>query len=124
MIKLVFPLHRRADLTREEFQTYWRESHAPLVIERAETLGIKRYVQVHTSDTPINPGLREGRGGPEAYDGTAELWFESEASLMASLGRPEWLTASAELVEDEHNFVDLTRSPLWLGDELVIVNNG
>ncbi len=121
MIKLVFPLHRRPDLTREEFQTYWRDTHAPLVIERAATLGIKRYIQVHTSDTPINAGLREGRGGPEAYDGTAELWFESDVSLMASLGRPEWLEASAELVEDEHNFVDLKRSPLWLGDEVVIV---
>ena len=121
MIKLVFPLHRRPEFTREEFQTYWREKHAPLVIERAATLGIKRYVQVHTSDTPIKPGLREGRGGPEAYDGSAELWFESESSLMESLGRPEWLAASAELIEDEHNFVDLERSPLWLGNELVIV---
>ena len=123
MIKLVFPIHRLPELTREEFQTYWRERHAPLVIERAATLGIKRYVQVHTSDTPINPGLREGRGGPEAYDGTAELWFESESSLMASLGRPEWIAASTALIEDEHNFVDLKRSPLWLGDELVIVES-
>ena len=123
MIKLVFPLHRRPDLTREEFQTHWRETHAPLVIERAATLGIKRYVQVHTSNTPINQGLREGRGGPEAYDGTAELWFESESSLMASLERPEWTAASGALIEDEHNFVDLTRSPLWLGDELVIVDS-
>ncbi len=30
MIKLVFPLHRRPDLTREEFQTYWRERLIPL----------------------------------------------------------------------------------------------
>ena len=39
VIKLVFPLHRRPDFTREEFQTYWREKHAPLVIEPAATLG-------------------------------------------------------------------------------------
>ena len=78
---------------------------------------------MHTSNTPINAGLREGRGGPEAYDGTAELWFESESSLMASLQRPEWIAAIAALIEDEHNFVDLKRSPLWLGDELVIVDS-
>ncbi len=108
-------------MTGSKGRSPWRDTHAPLVIERAATLGIKRYIQVHTSDTPINAGLREGLGGPEAYDGTAELWFESDVSLMASLGRPEWLEASAELVEDEHNFVDLKRAPLWLGDEVAIV---
>ena len=48
MIKLVFALRRRGDLSRDEFQRYWREHHAPLVRSHAEVLGIRRYVQVHT----------------------------------------------------------------------------
>ena len=31
MIKLVFCLRRQPHLSREEFQRYWRECHAPLV---------------------------------------------------------------------------------------------
>ena len=31
MIKLVFTLRRSDRLSREEFQRYWREEHAPLV---------------------------------------------------------------------------------------------
>ena len=123
MIKLVFPLYRRPDLTREEFQTHWRENHAPLVIKHAAALGIKRYVQVHTKSTELNEALRASRGGAEAYDGTAELWFESESAVAERLQSPEGLAAGAALVEDEHRFVDLERSSLWLGDELVVIDS-
>ena len=42
MIKLTFCLRRLPHLTREEFQTYWREQHAPLVAhggDRGQVLG-------------------------------------------------------------------------------------
>jgi hypothetical protein len=44
MIKLTFCLRRKPDMTLEEFQRYWRETHAPLVAARAEALGIQRYL--------------------------------------------------------------------------------
>jgi acyl-CoA dehydrogenase len=31
MVKLIFCLHRRPELSREQFQAYWRDRHAPLV---------------------------------------------------------------------------------------------
>ena len=40
MIKLTFCLRRLPHLSREEFQRYWREQHAPLVAKHAKTLGI------------------------------------------------------------------------------------
>ena len=123
MIKLVFPLHRLSKLSREQFQAYWRETHAPLVAQHAEALGIKRYVQVHTRSTPFNEALRESRKGPESYDGIAELWFESEAEIAASMQTPEGITAGRALLEDERRFIDLERSPLWLGEEHVIVTD-
>jgi hypothetical protein len=39
MIKMVFCLKRRPDLTREQFQRYWREEHEPLVKRHAAGLG-------------------------------------------------------------------------------------
>ncbi|MEW6270992.1 MAG: EthD domain-containing protein [Thermodesulfobacteriota bacterium] len=43
MLKLVFCLTRLPHLSREEFQRYWRERHAPLVRSHAATLRIQRY---------------------------------------------------------------------------------
>lgn len=122
MIKLAFALHRLPELSREEFQTYWFETHAPLVAQHAKALGIKRYVQLHTSETAINEALRASRSAPEPFDGIAELWFESESALTAAMQTPEGVAAGSALLEDERRFIDLENSPLWIAEEKVIVD--
>ena len=121
MVKLVFCLTRLPHLSREDFQRHWRERHGPLVRESAKALGIRRYVQAHTLDTPLNDALRRGRGGPEAYDGVAELWFDSLEALAAAGGTPEGKAAGRRLVEDERTFIDLARSPVLIAAEHPIV---
>ena len=120
MIKLTFCLRRLPHLTREEFQTYWRETHAPLVAKHAEVLGILRYVQNHTAYDEMNAGMQASRGGPPSYDGVAELWFESEDAMAANTSEAA-AKAGAELLEDEKKFIDLANSPLWFGDEFEVV---
>jgi uncharacterized protein (TIGR02118 family) len=121
VIKLVFCLRRRADLNREAFQRYWRETHAPLVAERAEVLQIRRYVQVHSLAAEAQVATRASRDAPEEFDGVAELWWDSWDALAANAGNPEAQRASAELLEDERRFIDLARSPLWWAEEHEIV---
>jgi len=122
MIKLVFTIRRRDDMTREEFQRYWRENHAPIVKRNAETLRIRRYVQVHARETELDEALAASREGQaNVYDGVAELWWDSLEDLMAAYATPEGQAAGAELLEDEKRFIDLPRSTLWLGEENVVV---
>jgi uncharacterized protein (TIGR02118 family) len=118
MVKLVFALRRLPHLSRQEFQRYWREQHAPLVEKHSKALGIRRYVQLHTIETPANEGLRLSREAPEAFDGIAELWFDA-LELPAT---PEAATAALELLEDERRFIDHARSPLWFGEERPILD--
>ncbi|MEX2081144.1 MAG: EthD domain-containing protein [Dehalococcoidia bacterium] len=122
MIKLTYCLRRRAGMTWEEFSDYWRDVHAPLVRDRAEVLGIHRYVQVRTlQDRELLSRLQERNGGsPEPYDGIAELWYER----LGGTGSPEARQAAQELLEDERNFIDLVRSPMWLGEEWEVVGEG
>ena len=75
MIKLSFCLHRLPGLSREEFQKYWFEKHAPLVKKHSSVLRIRRYVQTHAVTTPMNDAIRASREAPEMYDGVAELWW-------------------------------------------------
>ena len=119
MVKLTFVLRRASHLSREEFQRYWREQHAPLVEKHREALGIRRYVQVHTVETSTNHALRASRGAPPEYDGVAELWFDS-AEMPAT---EEAARAGAELLEDERRFIDLESSPLWLSEEKPIIED-
>jgi hypothetical protein len=80
-----------------------------------------RYVQVHTAHDELNEALRASRGGPEPYDGVAELWFESAEAIARGLDNEAGRRAAAELLEDERRFIDLSRSPLWMADEHAII---
>ena len=122
MVKLVFALRRRPELSREQFQRYWLENHAPLVRSYAEVLGIRRYVQVHTLPDEVQVALRASRDAPEAYDGVAELWYDSLEAIGAAVATDEGRAAAIALLEDERTFIDHSRSPLWFGEEHPIVD--
>ena len=121
MIKLSFALIRLPQLTREAFQTYWFDHHAPLVKSVSETLRIRRYVQTHSLPAEVSVGLRASRGGPEDYDGVAELWWDTVEDAMPKHPSQAMIDAGRMLLEDERKFIDLARSPLWWGEERVIV---
>ncbi|MFI4934312.1 MAG: EthD domain-containing protein [Caulobacterales bacterium] len=118
MIKLTFALTRLPHLTREAFQTYWFETHAPLVASVKDTLRIRRYVQLHSLPAEVSASLRVAREGPEGYDGVAQLWWDSFEDMAT--GDPAAAEAGRLLLEDERRFIDLPKSPLWWGEEKVI----
>ncbi|HTX50821.1 MAG TPA: EthD domain-containing protein [Caulobacteraceae bacterium] len=117
MIKLTFCLVRLPHLSREEFQTYWFETHAPLVASVKDVLRIRRYVQLHSLPADVSETLRQARRGPEGFDGVAQLWWESFEDMAST---PEAAEAGRRLLEDEQRFIDLPKSPLWWGEEKVI----
>jgi uncharacterized protein (TIGR02118 family) len=119
--KLVFCLRRLPHLSRAEFQRYWLEQHGPLVRAHARVLAIRRYVQMHTCDHPLNDVLQASRGGPEAFDGVAELWWDGPEALAAAATSPEGRAASAALLADERTFIDLARSPLFVAEEHAVI---
>jgi hypothetical protein len=121
MIKLTFCLVRQPHLTREAFQDYWHAKHAPLVARHREVLRIQRYIQLHSADPTISAETRKSRGGPDQFDGVAQLWWNSFDDLAAIAADPQATAAGRELLEDERKFIDLERSPLWWGEEKVIV---
>jgi uncharacterized protein (TIGR02118 family) len=94
MVKIVLLLHRRADLTVDQFQQYWHEAHRPL-IERLP--GLRRLV--------LNDVLPDADGASAACDGIAEDWFDSPEAMQTAFASPEARAVTADLV----NFLDLSR---------------
>jgi len=116
ILKTVYVLRRRPGMTLEEFQKYWRENHGPLVKKHAATLGIKRYIQVHTRPPQTPPPPNPIRGQMfEPYDGVAELWTDAASGTGTDEQRRE---AGRILAEDEANFIDFSRSAVWRGEEV------
>ena len=119
MVHLIFCLRRLPHLSREEFQRYWREQHAPLVRRHAAALGIQRYVQAHSIDPELSRGLAASRGAPDPFDGVAEIWFDLQALAART---PEAITAGLQLLEDERRFIDLEHSPLFITEDHVMID--
>jgi uncharacterized protein (TIGR02118 family) len=117
VVKLVFCLHRRADIDEAEFHRYWREVHGPLAASFAPVLGFRKYVQVHATSVPLSDAIASDRGAPEHFDGVAELWYDSVDTLLAAARTPEGAAAAAALRTDEANFIDHSRSPIFLAEE-------
>ena len=91
MIKLVYCITKKPELSQQEFSRYWKEVHAPL---GARIPGLRKLVQSH-----VLPG--EGMREPD-FDGMAELWFDDLESLLEARKSPEWAASTA----DEDNFID------------------
>ena len=121
MIKLTFAVRRRDDIQAEEFHRYSRDEHGPLVRSFQATLGMRRYVQTHRLETPLNDVLQASRSALEPFDGTAELWWDDLDALTTASSTPEGLAAGQALLTDEARFIDLARSALWLGEEVEII---
>lgn len=126
MIRITFCLTRKEGMSLEEFQDYWLNKHAPLVKSVADTLHIRKYVQLHTRELPENDGARASRAGsldaaPAIYDGVAELWWDSIEDLRDAVSTEEGIKAGRLLLEDEAKFIDFSKSPLWYGEEYRII---
>jgi uncharacterized protein (TIGR02118 family) len=123
VIRLNFALHRLPNLSRADFQRYWRETHGPLVASVSRTLRMRRYMQSHSVDDPLYDGLRESRAGMHGpFDGIASVWFDTREDLVAAMTGDAGRKAGALLLEDEKRFIDLSRSPLWVSQEIAQIN--
>ena len=107
MIKLVYCITKRPDLTDTEFFKYWQDVHGPIC---ARIPGLRKLVQSRRLIVP-------GDSRPPDYDGVAELWFDDMDALLAARASAEWRAATA----DEANFIDPSRVAYFVSEEHVIL---
>jgi uncharacterized protein (TIGR02118 family) len=109
VIKTIALAHRKAGLTREEYNRYWLEKHGPLAARLIP--GIRRYVQNHFIEVP---GLEyEG-------DGIVEMWYDSVEDWRESM---KAIHANRELVNDDERFAEMKPGGLWVVEEHVITDS-
>ncbi len=88
MVKVIALIRRRDDMDRAEFLRHWQIDH-PAYVGRLK--GIRRYVQNSAID----------RRRTWAYDGVAELWFDSVRDVAVAFDSPE----ADRMREHEESFI-------------------
>jgi hypothetical protein len=120
---------RKPGTTMEHFVDYYENKHIPLVYELAGSKfplhHIRHYVQRNSPDHAITTGgelsnletfatLFKDKPDGVDYDVMVEMAFEDKAAFEAFIGvfaNPE---AGAKLAEDEANFVDGSKTSIFL----------
>jgi uncharacterized protein (TIGR02118 family) len=108
MVKVIVAIARRKDMSPQEFHRYWRVEHGRLVASHPlSNRLVKKYVQSHAV-------VDEYTNGEPAFDGFAELWFESVQHKDEFFNAPEYL---AQFRPDEARFADVSRSQFVVVEE-------
>jgi uncharacterized protein (TIGR02118 family) len=105
MSKVIFVLHRRADLTREQMAEHWSGQQHTSIVNKVP--GLTRWVQNHVTSAPGEP----------ICDGIGELWFASSEEMQQALNSPEMGAA----VEDAKRFLDMEKTGLIMVEEKPVV---
>lgn len=121
MVKLIYCVKKRPDLSDEDFHDYWLNRHGPLVRRLGPALKVLRYVQSHTMPLELHDLMKSLRGLGDIYDGTAELWWESIEDFLDAYSSPEGMDANNALMEDEANFIDFAASCMFFTEEHSII---
>jgi hypothetical protein len=103
--KILLFMKRRPGMTLEAFQNYYENHHVPLCQKYAS--GVGRYMRRFLIPHP-NPDT--GATDELPYDVITELWFEDEAVFR---GTVKYLATSImpdEVVEDEKQLFDRTKT--------------
>ena len=118
MIKLVYVITKRADISEKDFHEYWLKKHGPLVRSFAKSMRAKKYVQSHTVHEDAGKGIRGTRPGmKETYDGITEVWWDSLEDFSGGRAVKDAAEAARALLEDESKFIDFEHSSIFLTEE-------
>ncbi len=109
MIKTIAVAHRKAGTTREEYNQYWLEKHAPLAVKLIPY--VRKYVQNHLVEVP---------GMEYDGDGIVEMWYDDVEAWQKSR---QAVFSSQELRKDAANFCRMDPGGFWVVEEHVILDN-
>ena len=106
MVKLMYILTPKTGMSRDEFQRYWVETHAPIVKEIPH---LERYV--------INVFRPRSDATSPEIGGVAEQWFASAETMRAAFGTAAAQRARADIA----NFAEVAQNVSGLVDEHIVV---
>lgn len=115
MIKMTMFLKRRAGMSHEDFVKHHIEVHGPKFrsIPEAQTHCL-RYIQTH----PVE--LKTDAAQNADFDGTAELWFDSEDGMHAVLTSDTYQNV---VFPDEKTFLDHNNTLILVGEQVEIIGD-
>jgi uncharacterized protein (TIGR02118 family) len=113
MIKVIWAMHRRPDVSPDEFYRHWHQRHG--LDLGAKVSGMRRYVQHHTLAE-----ARDGQRPVPTHDGASIAWFDDLPQMFETFASPEWQAQSADARNIFANDADHQTGVVYAQERVVI----
>lgn len=112
MIKLIIAVKRNPALSAAQFVDHLSKVHSALVKDCPAT---KKYARKYVQSYSVQP---DASAEEPAFDGAAELWFDTVADMNRFFGDADYL---GQVRPDEGRFADMERTVFFVTTEKQIV---
>lgn len=119
MIKVIYCIRRKSELSPEAFQEYWKNVHGKLLVKHQHTLRLVGYRQTSPLAHAFSARVERRHVLDLPYDGVAELHWANEEDMKHAFESTEARCVQRMLAEDEDNFIDHSHSTRWIASETV-----
>lgn len=103
--KILMFMKRRQGMSLEAFQDYYENHHAPLC--EKYTSGVSHYIRRYLT---AHPNPETGATEELQFDVITELWFDDEKIFRGTVEYLSTTIMSDEVVEDEKQLFDRTKT--------------
>ncbi len=114
MIRLIYCVGRRTDISVEEFRAFWNDERYMALLKEYNqvfrTTGFKKNLVLKV---PMNSIILDRQGTRKPYDGVIEMSWDSAKELVDAGCTPEADEMRRRIEEYEKPFVDRNRSALF-----------
>ena len=116
MIKLVFCVKKKSDLSIAEFRKRWQD-HQIFTRSIAKAMHASRITHSLTLAIEENEEFQLIRGTAEPFDALLEIWWEDSARIKAGLRDKQIHEMIMRMRADQSNLMDRSRSMVFFASE-------
>ncbi len=114
MIRLVYCINRREDVSLEDFRSFWSDRRfSELYREYSCLFRTSRIKKNLVLKVPMNLAISERQGMRKPYDGIIEIWWESAKELIAINETDQARELIRKIAEYEDQFVHKAHSTIF-----------
>ena len=117
MVRMIYCIMRREDVSLRNFRTFFNGEHKELVCQAAKHLKSVKFSQCLTLMVERNFLVMVRRGTEMPYDAVVELWWENAAEFDRIMETDAALKKTEELFTKSGRYIDFSKSRIFFTEQ-------
>ena len=117
MVRMLYCIMRRGDVSLRDFREYFEGEHKDLICQAAKELNASNFTQSLTLMVERNFTVMVRRGTEMPYDAVIEMWWENAADLDKTLETENAQEKASDFFVQASEYIDFTKSRMFFTEQ-------